>query len=150
MNFFVFYVRSKLYWTREKSNYGYTRKDELIYSSNWRLDAILWKNKPDLISNDISEETRKKIILLSSCDAGAYSLLKNPVQRNYRKNPTINPVRANFTKWSNTLKQFVGNLPTNCLSVFDHFVGLALKGLINESYEWTSESKQYLLKWGTS
>ena len=34
-----------------------------------------------------------------------------------------------FTKWSNTLKQFVGNLPTNCLSVFDHFVGLALKGL---------------------
>ena len=34
---------------------------------------------------------------------------------------------ANFTKWSNTLKQFVGNLPTNCLSVFDHFVGLALR-----------------------
>ena len=25
--------------------------------------------------------------------------------------------------------QFVGNLSTNCLSVFDHFVGLALKGL---------------------
>ena len=36
---------------------------------------------------------------------------------------------ANPTKWSNTLKQFVGNLPTTCLSVFDHFVGLALKGL---------------------
>ena len=33
------------------------------------------------------------------------------------------------TKWSNTLKQFVGKLPTNCLSVFDHFVILALKGL---------------------
>ena len=29
----------------------------------------------------------------------------------------------------NTLKQSVGNLPTNCLSVFDHFVVLALKGL---------------------
>ena len=28
-----------------------------------------------------------------------------------------------------TLKQFVGNLLTNCLSVFDHYVGLALKGL---------------------
>ena len=26
-------------------------------------------------------------------------------------------------------KQFVGNLPTNCLSVFDHFLKLALKGL---------------------
>ena len=36
---------------------------------------------------------------------------------------------ANFTKWSNTLKQFVVNLPTNCLSIFDHFVGLAIKGL---------------------
>ena len=35
----------------------------------------------------------------------------------------------NPTKWSNTLKQFVGNLPTKCSSVFDHFVGLALKGL---------------------
>ena len=28
-----------------------------------------------------------------------------------------------------TLKQFIGKLPTNCLSVFDHFVILALKGL---------------------
>ena len=27
------------------------------------------------------------------------------------------------------LKQFVGKLPTSCLSVFDNFVGLALKGL---------------------
>ena len=42
---------------------------------------------------------------------------------------TLNPLRANPTKWSNTLKQFVGNLPTNCLSVFNHFVGLAFKGL---------------------
>ena len=40
-----------------------------------------------------------------------------------------NPLSANPTKWSNTLKQFVGNLPTNCLSVFDHFVILALKWL---------------------
>ena len=41
----------------------------------------------------------------------------------------LNPLSANIIKWSNTLKQFVGKLPTNCLSVFDHFVGLALKGL---------------------
>ena len=40
----------------------------------------------------------------------------------------INPLSANRTKWSNTLEQFVGNLPTNCLSVFDHYLGLALKG----------------------
>ena len=41
----------------------------------------------------------------------------------------LNSSSANFTKWSNTLKQFVGKLLTNCLSVFEHFVGLALKGL---------------------
>ena len=41
----------------------------------------------------------------------------------------FNPLSANPTKWSNTLKQFVGNLPTNCLSVFDQFVISALKGL---------------------
>ena len=35
---------------------------------------------------------------------------------------------TNITKWSNTLKQRVGKWP-NCLSVFDHFVSLALKGV---------------------
>ena len=44
----------------------------------------------------------------------------------------LNPLSTNFKKWSNTLKQFVGNLPTICLSVFYHFVTLALKGLTSE------------------
>ena len=43
----------------------------------------------------------------------------------------INPFSAKPTKWPNTLKQFVGKLPRNCLSVFDQFVGLALEGLKN-------------------
>ena len=42
---------------------------------------------------------------------------------------TINLLRANPKRWSNTLKPFVAKLPTNGLSVFDHFVGLAIKGL---------------------
>ena len=42
----------------------------------------------------------------------------------------LNPLSANPTKWSNTLKQFVGKAD-QLFSVFDHFVGLALKG--NES-----------------
>ena len=42
---------------------------------------------------------------------------------------TFNPWSANPTIWSDTLKQFVDNLPTSCLSVFDHFLGFALKGL---------------------
>ena len=41
----------------------------------------------------------------------------------------MNSLSANPTKWLNTLKQFVGNLPINCLSVFDHFVKLVLKEL---------------------
>ena len=41
----------------------------------------------------------------------------------------FNPLSANPTKCSNTVKQFVGKLPTNSLSVFDHFVELALKEL---------------------
>ena len=41
----------------------------------------------------------------------------------------VNPLSANPTKWLNTLKQFVGNFPANCSSVFGHFVKLVLKGL---------------------
>ena len=41
----------------------------------------------------------------------------------------LNPLSANPTKWSNTLKQSVGKYPTNCMSVFNNFVGLELKGL---------------------
>ena len=40
----------------------------------------------------------------------------------------FDPLSANFTKWSNTLKQFVEKLLTNWVSVFDHFVELVLKG----------------------
>ena len=44
-------------------------------------------------------------------------------------NRYFNLLSANPTKWSNILKQFVGNLPTNCFSVFDHFLWLTLKWL---------------------
>ena len=47
-----------------------------------------------------------------------------------RKNRiTVLPQIAHLTQWSNTLKQFIGKLPMSCFSVFDHFVGLALKWL---------------------
>ena len=64
----------------------------------------------------------------------------------------INPLSANFTKWSNTLKQFVGKLPTNCLSVFDHFVGLAFKGLkvldsTNERFVHNIDGAKNNLEW---
>ena len=52
----------------------------------------------------------------------------------YQLADLFNPLSANSTKCSNTFKQFVGNLPTNCLSVFDNFVGLAPKGLTHSSH----------------
>ena len=55
--------------------------------------------------------------------------------RNTRFMIQFNPLSANPTKWSNTLKQFVGNWQTNCLSVFDHFVILALKRLSADCYD---------------
>ena len=55
-----------------------------------------------------------------------FSLHPGLKREGLKTNP--NPLNANFTKRSNTFKQFVGNLPTNCLSGFGNFVGLALKG----------------------
>ena len=57
---------------------------------------------------------------------------------NYTASVNLNPLNANPEKWSNTLKQIVGNLPTICLSVFDHFMNLALKGL-NKMHVKTKE-----------
>ena len=50
------------------------------------------------------------------------------IQHRWEKNLSYEHAQ-NLSKWSNTLKTFVGTLPTNCLSVFEHVVGLALKGL---------------------
>ena len=57
---------------------------------------------------------------LSSCN---YSYFTQKILKE------INPFNANLTKWSNTLKKFVGKFPANCLSVFGYFVNLVLKGL---------------------
>ena len=52
------------------------------------------------------------------------------------------PLNANPTKWSNTLKTFRRLLPTNCLSVLDHFVGLAFKGLsCKDTFKISHKSK---------
>ena len=65
--------------------------------------------------------------------------------------PFFNPLSANPTKWLKTLKQFIGNLPMNCLSVFGYFVKLALKGLITMLHLNISQKitlmKMTLLAW---
>ena len=47
-------------------------------------------------------------------------------------------------------KQFVGNLPMNCLSVFDHFVGLALKGLMIRIFNSRPPKPHYLFWWNVA
>ena len=74
---------------------------------------------------------RKNAMFITKCvgtQCQSYSVEK--FVYNFLIAKTFNPLSANPKKWSNTLKQFVGNLATNCLSGFDHFVKLALKGLI--------------------
>ena len=47
-----------------------------------------------------------------------------------RKKEEPNPLSGNPRKWSNTLKQF--SAKADELLVFDHFLGLAFKGLKEE------------------
>ena len=49
-------------------------------------------------------------------------LIVNKFLQKQSSRGVLNPLSANTEKWSKTLKQFVGKLPTNCLSVFDHFM----------------------------
>ena len=46
------------------------------------------------------------------------------LQLNWKRNP----LSANSRKWPNTLKTHSKQKPMNCLSVFEHSMGLALKG----------------------
>ena len=47
----------------------------------------------------------------------------------------LNSLSTNPKKWSNRLQQFVSSCRRIVLSMFDHFVGLTLKGLKSESLE---------------
>ena len=55
----------------------------------------------------------------------------------------FNPLSANPAKWSN-------ELPTNCLSVFDYFVGLALKGLKFELQDHADYETMILITYNKS
>ena len=103
---------------------------------------------PEMFGNDekvLSGPHKRQILLvaLQNCEFKNLQIAKTYVtnfvdlstcgESNLHRN-TINwkdiTLSAKIAIWSNTLKQFVGSFPTNCLSVFDHFVGLALKGIL--------------------
>ena len=60
---------------------------------------------------------------------------------------SVNPLSANITKWPNIFRQFVVKWPTNCLSVFDHFVVLALKVFKKKKKKWVNQSSYIELNW---
>ena len=72
-----------------------------------------------------SLKTSSLLFLMEHCDT-TQKLHFNPFCVNVY---SFNPFSVNPTKWSNTLKQFVGNSGRIVLSVLDYFVGLALKEL---------------------
>ena len=72
-----------------------------------------------------------EIIISNRSKEADFNFIKSPPSQNeISSNKEVNPLSANPKKWPNTLKQFVGKLPTSCLSVFGHLIYLALKGLI--------------------
>ena len=77
----------------------------------------------------LNKVKRKKIVYhyLYQLQSAQKSLLTYSGQ--YVTSDNLTLLSANPTKWSNKFEQFVGKLPANYLSVFHHFVGLALKGL---------------------
>ena len=79
---------------------------------------------------------------LSTKILSLYGFLITVIFRSY-------PLSINPTKWSNTLKQFIGELLTNCISVFDHFVGWRLKGKSNiyGNFLWGSLSDSHNRSW---
>ena len=58
-----------------------------------------------------------------------------------------NILSFNPTKWSNTLKQFIGKLPTNFLSVFDHFVRIVLEELTYNCSKSTLDTVENVVKY---
>ena len=59
-------------------------------------------------------------------------------------NNFINPLNVNNHKMVKHTQRIRRLLPTNCLSVFDHFVGLALKELTKRVAEIKREPLQYI------
>ena len=110
--FWYDYIRSK-----------HNKKAKLCYMDT---DSFIAYVKTEDIYEDIVKDVEKRF------DTSNYELERPLSKGKKQKSYQLNPFSANFTKWSNTLKQFVNNLPTNCLSVFDHFVGLVLKGFIKD------------------
>ena len=91
----------------------------LNFSNQNSIDRLLWE-KIELFHQLSLLKLEKKCIVQKGL---------------FENNNKLNLLNANPTKWSNILKQFVGNLLTTCLIVFDHFVEL-VKRLARGAIHW--------------
>ena len=118
-------ICSKLTRTRysEQVNAGWVSENELRVRDLWNtnFESIFWSCEPKIRKISIFHKSfiPKYMINLKIISAGDISVSQSRVNR----------LSANPRKCSNTLKQFVGKLPTNCLIVSDHFVKVVFKGL---------------------
>ena len=102
---------------------GQWKKKWIIDSSRPQLHKGLirsWKLCLNLCSRKILRPSLSLVMNLDYCSCKQNLEMVVWIEKFF-----FNPLSANPTKWSNTLKQFVWV----CLSVFDHFTRLALKGL---------------------
>ena len=97
------------------------------------LDQVNYVYKCHHLSRDIVVATFNVISCLDSeiyRDINTFLCLSPQTPEGmFRGKLNFKPSSHSPTKWSNTLKQFVCELPKSCMCVFDYFVGLTLKGL---------------------
>ena len=121
------------------------------YTRNWKLESLKGKIQDPAIKNLVKYGNQTNILTLGETAMEILSFQNfkshfefrcvNLATRAILVNADVLMLRIVFilflfalsakpTKWSNTLKKFVGKLTRNFLGVFDHFVELALKGLM--------------------
>ena len=112
---------------------------QLIHSQVTRISRSF--SEPQCFEIKVRAKVNIALILCLTLDCTGLYFFRKKVSKlpiysySFRILCYVNHLSANPTNWSNTLKQFVDNLPTNCLSVFAHFVILALRALITLNYD---------------
>ena len=102
-----------------------------MQSKYWSESFLQSTHWPHFESN-IKLPSKSKSSLLHTIQSLSSCLILEKLNEVIKTN--VNPLSTNPTKWSNILKPFAGYLPTNCLSLFDHFVRLALRRLKSVDY----------------
>ena len=89
-----------------------------LWAGKCRLGAVLLSTNFFGLLFFLKMQNIRLCILSTSCLTLTYGRNTKRFNTSSHDCLNLNPSSANPTKWSNTLKQFVGNLPKNCLGVW--------------------------------